>query len=106
MGYYTNYSLSVTNADDDVIKAIERTVVDEWGLTRWVDGEWYASEVKWYYHDDDMLKLSALFPDVLFDLYGQGEDSEDMWHTYYKNGMMQHCPARIEFDPYDESKLQ
>ena len=54
-----------------------------------------------------MLALSARFPDVVFQLYGDGEDSEDKWMTYYKNGRSQKDALRviIEEDPFDESKL-
>lgn len=106
MGYYTNYVLSVEEYNPAKIDAIEKIVIDEWGMSRWCEGQWYQSEIKWYDHDDDMLKLSLQFPDNVFDLYGEGEEATDMWHTYYKNGKMQHCPASIEFDPYDEKKLK
>jgi hypothetical protein len=55
---------------------------------------------------DEMLDLSKQFPETVFCLYGEGEGSEDMWYTYYKNGKLQHCPAKITFDVYDESKLE
>lgn len=106
MGYYTNYTLTVEEYDPAKIDAMEKIIIDEWGLGRDCECQWYVWETKWYEHDKDMLALSQQFPDNVFDLYGEGENSEDMWHTYYKNGKKQHCPARIEYDPYDETKLQ
>ena len=60
---------------------------------------------KWYEHDEEMLEMSKAFPEIVFYLHGEGEESGDLWFTYYKNGKKQYCPARIEFDEYDESKL-
>lgn len=60
---------------------------------------------KWYDHDKEMTELSLKFPETLFYLYGEGEECGDSWYTYYKNGKMQHCPAIITYDKYDESKL-
>ena len=63
-------------------------------------------ECKWYNHDTEMLDLSKKFPNVIFKLHGEGEETGDIWDTYYKNGKMQHCQAEMVIAPYDESKLQ
>lgn len=63
-------------------------------------------EAKWYDHDIEMLELSKQFPEVVFCLYGDGEETEDIWYTYYKNGKSQYCPVKFVFDEYDESKLR
>ena len=34
---------------------------------------------------------------MVFVLSGEGEDREDMWISYYKNGEMERCPAQIIF---------
>lgn len=110
MGYYTQYNLYVQNYDgmnetelDDVNSAIEALNIFDGGDNRY---GWSAYE-KWYDHNDDMLALSTRFPDVVFQLYGDGEDSEDRWMTYYKNGRCQVDALHItvEEDPFDESKL-
>jgi hypothetical protein len=59
-----------------------------------------------YEYIDDMKKLTASVPTVLFTLEGEGEESGDLWVAYFKGGKSQTCFARIEFDPYDESKLE
>ena len=61
---------------------------------------------KWYEHNGEMLELSEQFPETVFCLSGKGEESGDLWKSYYKNGKMQYCPARIVFDEFDESKLK
>jgi len=103
MGYYTDYTLTVENADDK-LEELTEMLTKEYGFEAW--GEQFWRNAKWYEHDNDMLELSREYPEVLFDLYGDGEDSDDMWHSYYKNGKMQHCPAEITFPPFDEAKLE
>lgn len=103
MGYYTTYSLYVENLTDEQLRAVDNELAEVSEIEAWGDG--WGGCVKWYDHEDDLRRISALFPNALFTLDGEGEGSDDIWRDYYKNGKMQHCPARIEFDPYDESKL-
>lgn len=60
---------------------------------------------KWYGHHEEMIELSKQFPETVFCLYGDGEESGDTWYEYYKNGKSQYCPAKITYDEYDENKL-
>jgi len=56
-----------------------------------------CDEYKWYDHTYDMMKISKLFPDVIFRLSGDGEEREDMWHEYFHNGQVEECRAEIKF---------
>lgn len=64
------------------------------------------NECKWYSYENDMKELSKKFPNILFTLSGKGEESFDIWRRYYLNGKFQHCPAKITFDEFDETKLK
>lgn len=121
MGYYTNYSLSIEKNEFNT-KDIFSYIKEQYKTHNkfypfaycfeYYEGKEISSidfngeYAKWYDHDDEMLELSKQFPETVFCLYGEGEASEDMWYTYYKNGKLQHCPAKITFDEYDESKLE
>jgi hypothetical protein len=61
--------------------------------------------VKWYDHDQHMRKLSKKYPDILFSLYSNGEDIDNIWITYYKNGLGQFRQAKIVFDDYNPEKM-
>ena len=109
MGYNTAYTLKTHNSKyliSDILTEIKAAALDFDNLFYAVDGngETYDS-IKWYDHERDIIKLSKLYPDVIFDLYGEGEDNEDIWHKYFLNGKIQRCPARIAFDNFDEQKL-
>lgn len=60
---------------------------------------------KWYEHEDDMKRLSKEFPEVVFQLNGEGEESGDVWVKYFKNGKMQVDKAEIKLAPFDATKL-
>lgn len=64
------------------------------------------NDAKWYDHEQELKEFSKNYPDALFVLYGDGECSDDFWYTYFKNGKVQHAPVRLEYDQFDESKLE
>ena len=53
--------------------------------------------MKWYDHENDMCKLSAMFPDLYFTLEGDGEDSDDYWRKLFHNG---ECIAVVDGEIY------
>ena len=106
MGYYTAYEIDVLKPnevdEEEICKYLESLDLPDFG--KW-HGGWCAYG-KWYEHEDDLKKLSLLFPDVVFRVYGDGEESDDIWYKYFKNGKVQYCPCHFSFDPYDEAKLE
>ena len=52
-----------------------------------------------------MLEVSKLYPEHLFMLEGEGEESGDIWRKYFFNGKYQICNAIITFEPFDKTKL-
>lgn len=121
MGYETRYHLEVEKTK--IMKEIAG--IDREGMPatifveEYIDKEKFEREIadlsgyqylwgdscKWYDHEVDMRKYSKKFPEVVFKLEGEGEESGDLWVKYFKNGKMQECRARIEYDPYDEKLL-
>lgn len=118
MGYHTFFSLSYSTPKGEQLPAGRRAEVARY-LSELVDEEpcaWGFEDVgehgaegyaKWYREDYDpkMLALSREFPDVLFTLYGDGEETDDLWYTYYLSGRMQEAVAEIRFPPFDPARL-
>ena len=109
MGYYTSFSLYILEGErpsEDYIEELREIcqcaeyAIDESGC--------FYSESKWYTHEDDLKKFSSgdNCKDVLFQLEGEGEDNEDLWIKYFKNGKMQICRGEVFYPEYDESKLE
>lgn len=108
MGYYSNYSLSF-EPDNEETRSRFKSVYeaeDQWQLRYAVDEEGDAKDrVKWYEWEEDMLRVSALLPDLLFTLHGEGEETGDIWNAYFLGGKIHWAPAQIIFPPFDPSKL-
>lgn len=114
MGYATAFDITLLTPDgksdieDPEIydKAVE--------LLRGMDVVGYALDdslgcndaVNWFSHEEDMLEVSKLMPDVLFCLHGEGDDNRDIWNQYFLNGKTQLCVAEIKIPPFDPEKLK
>lgn len=121
MGYYTYYDIEVFNKTDkfefnllSVMTQLDQELVQklsEINSNGYFNDESYFTEalqfdsIKWYDHDEDMIKLSKQYPDYVFKLSGQGEDPQVQWITYYYNGKKQYCPAIITYEEFDRSIL-
>lgn len=109
MGYKSYHSLSVFT---DQGEEYEWEIIDK--LRSKYEGAYYAltdkgeaeNEYTWSKQDEHMCKFSLQYPDIMFSISGEGQQTNDTWITYYKNGKMQHCPAIVTYDDYDESKLK
>lgn len=92
MGYYTNYSIKThpEEVGEEVTTAL--TKKDEYfeGYPwKFYSESWHCGDsCKWYNHNEDMLKISKQFSDVIIELHGEGEESGDYWYKYYKNGKL------------------
>lgn len=107
MGYYTDYDLDILKCkkeDEDLLESEVFQIFFK-DLTSY-DIEDGLYGIKWYEHHEHMIKISKQWPDVIFELDGSGEDSSDIWRTYYHNGKSQHSPGKIIFDEFDENKLR
>ena len=98
MGYYTRFELSVVG--DDVDKHMEEITAAS-GYSYLFD-----DSVKWYEHEAEMRAHSKLYPNLLFKLSGEGEESGDIWVEYYKNGLMQREKAKFTVGEYNEANLR
>lgn len=130
MGYYTEYSMSVHDwgkRTPTLKREIAQKICDMYDANEcmWpiaseimangvdsyddnycgldIDGE---EACKWYEHEEDMLELSRAFPNVTFKLHGDGEEKEDMWDSYYKNGKSVNYQAKIVIPPLNPKDLE
>ena len=135
MGYYTNYTLTVDNSQvkDEVektkqseieeiqqsnisdelkkrlIKDVEKTyqtsVVTQNDVIDHLTYNPFNDQCKWYEHTEDMCRVSKKYPNVIFSLYGNGEENGDMWVEYFMNGKFQVEKAVITYADFDPEKL-
>jgi len=120
MGYYTDYQLdpnaqNIFSRDDichpdrtyqaieDFLHGLKGNAPFSHLLDAWNEG---AISATWYDHRKDMIELSVAFPDVLFTLWGHGDEPDDLWQEYYLNGKCQVARAEIIYPAFDESQLR
>ena len=61
----------------------------------------------WEHHVGYMARLSRYWPDVVFILEGEGEDScSDVWRDYYRAGQQQTVFEEVIWAPFDPDKLE
>jgi len=67
---------------------------------------------RWYSRYDDMYRISSDFPELEFLIYGDGDDTNDVWYEYWMNGACDwiipewraHNPRRFQkYNPAKES---
>ena len=100
MGYNTNYDIEIIGAIEVQEVDLIADIIDAVGYNPFED------KCCWYEHKIVMDDISALHPELIFKLHGEGEDSGDIWNKYFKAGKMQECRGRVVYDEFDESKLQ
>ena len=135
MGYYTEYTLVIDNSQvkDEVekkkqseieeiqqsnisdelkmrlIKDVEKTyrtsIVTQSDVIDFLTYDPFDDECKWYEHTEDMRKISEKYQNVIFSLYGNGEEDGDMWVKYFMNGKVQTEEAVITYADFDPKKL-
>lgn len=109
MGYYTHFSLEVENEDnfsrEELIKASQKLaeitdIEDPSYITNdcHYPFSWVSIEpMKWYDWDRDMSELALLFPEMIFCLWGEGEEREDTWRCYFKGDKTEFQRATISY---------
>lgn len=92
------------------IVKMEKSIPFSQDIAEWIAGNEEAAyalrsdgsrknETKWYNHETDLLSLSVFFPDVLFTLRGEGEESGDLWVKYFLGGKVEESRTQITFAP-------
>ena len=103
MGYYTWITLS-TYGEDAKIKQMEADakVYEDDLVSKFIEDQ--ELEVKWAYFEDSLMKFMRRHPEVLFVVYGDGEESDDIWEARFKGEEFElHC---LEMPPFTNPKLK
>jgi len=95
MGYYTNYEITA----DEVLPDDFEDKFEEITDYTFRDGEF---EAKWYDYKADMKEISKIYPDILFTVEGEGEESGDVWRHYFKNTKDYIVKPKLIWSEFDE----
>ena len=111
MGYFTTFAVTAQENGKEIdfsdsmkhelakiTQEIDSTDIDELA-------ERYFNS-KWYSYDSDVKLLSEKFPNIVFTVEEQGEDSDDLWKHYFFNGKSQFAKGQIVYPQFDEKILE
>lgn len=87
MGYYTRYELDTSDSESESHEAAIGKMIDYFP---------FEDDTKWYDHEEDMVKYSRNYPEVVFRLDGTGEEAGDVWVKWFKNGEVQSWRLAVE----------
>ena len=99
MGYETEYTVEAIHGNIDLDAELRAGTKYEY----WDKGKIRA---KWYEWEEDMLKLSKLFPSILFKVDGEGEEAGDIWRAFFKNGKRVKYKAEIRLPHFSPDDLK
>lgn len=103
MGYYTCHTMTAQNCPEATLERVNAWLDDHHildyalmegrpALNDPYEASWdCVGECKWYSTNEDMEALSKAFPEVTFCLHGEGEEREDVWDLYCKDGTLESC---------------
>lgn len=119
MGYYTQFKLEMIDKTGQFFEIEDANSLDDYKhndkmsdeMKKVADYLTFDDErcygilseetAKWYDCDIDMRNLSKKFPDLIFCLYGNGEESGDIWRSYYHNGKDKRQCIEMRFPDFD-----
>ena len=82
----------------DITKEYQNHYVTESDVVAHIGHNPFNNSCKWYDHDEVMISVSEKFNGILFILYGDGEERDDIWKKYFYNGQMQVAKVKLTFD--------
>ena len=115
MGYRTYHSLFIYKEKEDgtLTDYLENETHEHELLIskKYCDNDYdepilFQDEWKWYECEENMKEYSSLYPDLVFCIHGEGEETGDLWDAYFKNGKMQFCDVEITYPPYNKQLLK
>jgi hypothetical protein len=104
MGYYSYYTFWIEDVPGDYKPLTEDKEIMSFIEKNNGYGELlYAidNECKFYEYHDTMKNLSTIFPDKLFRVYREGEESADLEESFYKNNKMVSYIAKVIFPQFN-----
>ena len=112
MGYITSYNLYGYNSEKEFIDHKDMSDSELEKIFDWIKHntssdmrfEW-LDDAKWYSWDYDMKALSLAYPDVIFELFGDGEETDDVWKAIFYKGKMEQVLQKTYFPAMNMSKL-
>ena len=110
MGYYTEFDVTIYEEgqfpDGHALSEYDSAKLFNDGMpTGGPEWESLDESMKWYDYDKNMVKLSKAYPNHVFHIIGDGEESDDNWMEVFFNGKSTSSTAILSYQPLDLSKI-
>jgi len=112
MGYYTKYNIDKIQpklTKEEHLKIADFICRKLFGESAKIGDDirdYLDERMQWYDFEDDITELSLKYPDKLFLFSGEGEEANDVWKKYFKNGKSFSPTKTIIWEEFDETKLK
>lgn len=93
MGYYTNFTISLIEGDEEQYEQMLKELAEKTDYSE-IEDEFFNA--KWYDCEEDCIEISKKYPDILFQVDGDGEETPDFWSCRFKAGVPEHVECGIE----------
>lgn len=105
MSYRTDFYIEVKGADKETLESITSVIIgfDDEGFETAGMGFFSGYDLRWDNQNMDMFTLSKSYPSCLFTVQGYGENRDDVWVEYWRDGCCQ--AGMAELPEFDESKM-
>lgn len=108
MGYRTNYEITVEGLKSEEEAALFCYKLEQetdYTFDKKIDPreffiQFISGSIKFYEYDEVFKRLAGLFPHVTIDVYGEGEESGDIWKHRFKNDLDEWAEAIITFPEF------
>ena len=105
IGFIDGYTQCQEDMLKEELKDWDVTLNDGLENEPYVSDDFQIGPNRAYEHTEDMRKISKIYQNVIFSLYGNGEEDGDMWVKYFMNGKVQTEDAVITYADFDPKKL-
>lgn len=100
MGYYTKYDIKITGFDDvnQAVKIAKEYDLRDYDISYTELTAFY--EGKWYEWESESINITRNYPNILIEIYGEGEESGDIWKARVRDGQCERIKGKIIFDDF------
>ena len=110
MGYLTKFTIKIVTGEDPEGPSSDKILSELRGscdALYAVDVMGHSSDsVKWYTMNDDMIKFSKCYPQIVFVVTGDGEEGDHFYRSYFLGGQSYSKKGAISYPPFDATKLK
>ena len=112
MSYYTNFNFKFYDKGSGIelsrkdSKEIINDIESTFKYRAEEDSEMFTIGANWHSFDEDMKKFSTKYPNILFEIFGEGEETDDIWKQYILNGKLEECMGKIVYPCFENKTKQ